>query len=490
MMFTFCRLLPSLVVLAAPSATAQSTFFVDDDATLGGDGSLSNPFASIQGAIAGASSGDTILVQPGSYGDVNFSGKNLTLRSLEGAALTQTGSVTFSSGEGRSARCEGFEVTNTYRIALLIDASSPTFVNNTIENQSGLRGGGAMQIVNGANPAILNNRLVNNFSFPGAGYGGAIFVTDSSALIEGNLIQRNGVDGDLGIGDGGGLYATNSTLVIMNNLFQGNRGFDSAGNRGGAIYASDSTLTLRSNTFTGNKAPAGIAFQGAGGALYLERCTTTSLHDSFSNDVAQDGSEIFLQGGSMDLSYGNLFGGVSTVGGNGALTLGAALETGDPLLDASFHLTAVSPLIDAGDPSRVRSGVDGDQDPRLLDGLGDRLVRIDIGWDEYNPAGLVLSGDGSLGSSLGLATSGPAGQNYILAASLGTADVPVNAYGSLLLGLPGLMLVGSGSVPGADSINVPLSTGLVGQVAGFQALVRQPGTGVGSFTRRVRVGLH
>ena len=492
---TYRFLFPYLIALAAPAAMAQNTFFVDDDALAGGDGSLSTPFDGIQLAIDSASSGDTILVQRGRYGDVNFSGKDLTLRSLEGAALTQTGTVTFNSGEGRSARFEGFEVTNTSQIAVLIDASSPTFMGNTVENQFGCGGGGAIRIVNGADPAILNNRLVNNFSIPGTGRGGAIFVTDSSAFIEGNLVQRNGVDADLGVGDGGGLYATKSTLLIMNNLFQGNWGFDSAGNRGGAIYASFSTLTLRGNTFTGNQAPDGnlpppLRSPGSGGALYLERCTTTSLNDSYSNNRASHGSEIYLSFGFLDISYCNLLNGLSTIEGNGTLTHGEGLQNNDPLLDATFHLTAGSPLIDAGDPASARSGVDRDQDPRLLDGNADHVVRIDIGWDEFNPSNLVVNGDGSLGSRFGLITTGPARQNYILAASLGTADIPINAYGSLLLALPGLMVVGTGSVPGNDAINVPLSSNLVGQIAGFQALVRAPGTGIGSFTRRVRVALH
>src|SRR5262245_27203671 len=81
------------------------------------DGFLDPP--SIQAGIDSSSSGDTVLVAPGTYYEaINFRGKNITVRSSVGPAQTTidatgTGSrvVTFSSNEHRAAVISGFTLT-------------------------------------------------------------------------------------------------------------------------------------------------------------------------------------------------------------------------------------------------------------------------------------------------------------------------------------------------------------------------------------------
>src|SRR4051794_25493888 len=47
------------------------------------------PYATIQAAINASSSGDTVLVQPGTYAErIDFKGKNLVIRSAKGPATT------------------------------------------------------------------------------------------------------------------------------------------------------------------------------------------------------------------------------------------------------------------------------------------------------------------------------------------------------------------------------------------------------------------
>lgn len=76
-------------------------------------------YSTIQEAIYAASSGDTILVAPGTYlENINFTGKDLVVQSEEGPETTvidggQSGSVvTFEYGEGAEARLTGFTLTN------------------------------------------------------------------------------------------------------------------------------------------------------------------------------------------------------------------------------------------------------------------------------------------------------------------------------------------------------------------------------------------
>ena len=74
----------------------------------------------IQDAIDVAQTGDTVLVAPGTYlENINFSGKNITVKSSNGNKVTiidgghNTSVVTFDSGEGRKA----YSMASPFRMA-------------------------------------------------------------------------------------------------------------------------------------------------------------------------------------------------------------------------------------------------------------------------------------------------------------------------------------------------------------------------------------
>jgi serine protease len=135
----FCVSLASACALL-PWGTRAATFTVPG----------SSP--TIQGAINLAAAGDVILVSPGTYVEsIDFNGKNLTLRSVSGPAVTTitavalTPVVQFHGGEGLAATLDGFTVT-------------------------------------GGKPA---------FVFPYFGNGGGVFIADSSPTVVHMVIQNN-----------------------------------------------------------------------------------------------------------------------------------------------------------------------------------------------------------------------------------------------------------------------------------------------------------
>ena len=78
-----------LLLLVTSHLAAQATLFVDASATGPGSGTQSDPFAQVQQAINAAASSDEIIVAPGTYTEqIDFLGKDVHVRSSQGAALT------------------------------------------------------------------------------------------------------------------------------------------------------------------------------------------------------------------------------------------------------------------------------------------------------------------------------------------------------------------------------------------------------------------
>ena len=479
-----------LLCLALPTA-AQTTWFVDDDNCPAGTGTQADPFCTIQAAVDAAASGDTILVLAGAYGNIDYDGKDVVIRSLEGPADTSVTGADFVDGEGVGAVLDGFTVNGPqFTSAILCSGASPTISNNIIEGNFSLSTGGAgIRLMSGSDARILYNEIRDNQSIPTSGLGGGMFISASSPLLEGNRFVRNNAFEDFSQALGGAIYISGSNVSLLNNFFLDNLASDTAGNKGGAIYAVNSTLLLAGNSFVDNAAVVGLV-PGEGGALYLESCVTQGVNNIFWGNRAAVGAQIFVEGGVLNLSYSNVEAGLPGVGGNGAANWGSGMLDTDPLFDATFHLSAGSPMIEAGTPLDEFGGADGDLDPRALDGDADGTARVDIGWDEWNLTSLSLTGNGALGSSFDLATDGTPGQSYILAGSLDTGERIFGSFGALLISLQGLQVVGRGIVPGSDSLAVPNDPTLVGIVGSFQALALFPGQGIGSFSRRVDVTLH
>jgi len=385
-----------------------------------GDGSQETPHATIQFGIDASQSGDTVLVQPGTYiENINFNGKNIVVGSLtmttgDTSYVSQTiidgdqsGSVvTFATFEDTSTVLTGFTLTNGSGTAIFI-----------------LKGGGIY--CRDSSPRLSNLIIRNNTALVGAG----IYARNSDLLISKSIIREN-LAGD----EGGGLYAGDLEISITESIFDSNEAITTGG---GLYFEGVSTVDLAEVRITNN-------LSDTGGGLRLNASSTNirivkCLIDN--NYTAESGSGIYQSTGSLSLINStladNVITGAGTVGGlyhtagflniqnsilwgnSGQSLYGTAtldvgyscIEDGGALsgqgnidsnpifvdpLSGDFHLTGTSPCIDSGNPDLDGDGYYWavDLDDRDSDG-----TRHDIGFHSFeqvdqNPSDNSLAFDG------------------------------------------------------------------------------------------------
>ena len=193
------KLLTSIVFIATFGfATTLHVATTGSDAT--GDGSVENPFATIQHGIDASSNSDTVLVSAGTYEEnsINYWGKNIVLKSIDGYENTiidaqESGNVIiFEYGEGSTAILDGFTLTNGNApnnggggIAIY-EQSSPTLKNLLIENNNAEFGGGIHITISSP---VLNNIIIKNNT--ASQYGGGINIISSTVNITQSEISNN-----------------------------------------------------------------------------------------------------------------------------------------------------------------------------------------------------------------------------------------------------------------------------------------------------------
>jgi hypothetical protein len=293
----------------------------------------------------------------------------------------------------------------------VIRSDDSTVLGNTIESNQGAAGpptqsgrGGGLYIEQSSGVVLKNNRIRNNMAgVAGAGYGGGVAAYWASGLLAANnLVEGNTASAGPGQdGLGGGMNVLVSLNVTINsNRVLGNTANTTRGQGGGLWIESNTSFTMTNNIVAGNRA----SIRGGGlalGANATEPVTGTLLHNTFvaNNSGSGDGRvAIYLCSSWISVTLvNNLLSthayGLCAVGGTATLrrTLfygnssgdtcgGTIVSTGaitghDPLLDATYHLRAGSPAIDAGLNAGVTTDIDGDARP--LD------AGYDVGADEF-----------------------------------------------------------------------------------------------------------
>ena len=293
---------------------------------------------SIQAGIDVAIDGVTVLVDDGTYTgadnvNIDFKGKAITVKSVNGAAVTiidcenvdDTRGFIFQSRETSSSVLDGFTITNG-RMGGIACTSSPTITNCIITGNAAFNGGGiACQQSSESHvpsPIITNCTITGNT----ADVGGGIHCASASPRITNCIIA-----GNLASSAGGGIHCSQSSLAF-----------------------SISAPNIINCTITGNTTDKG-------GGIYTTRSVPSIKNTILWGDTATDsGSEVYLVASDLigipshiTITFSDVEGGQEAFGGDAIdhSTYENNIEF-DPLFvdpeNGDYHLQAVSPCINAG----------------------------------------------------------------------------------------------------------------------------------------------
>ncbi len=271
-----------------------------DDET--GDGSLLNPFRTIQHALNRSFNSDTVIVESGTYSE------NIV---IEDKSIVLTSNFTFSGDE--------VDIQNT-----IIDGGSVGSVLY-LENC-----GSAME--------IAGFTIGNGFS----DYGAGLYCSYSPVTIRDNIISQNSA-----FSDGGGLYLSQSEAVIIHNIIDGN----TAQVYGGGIECEDSDATIHNNVIYGNSA------YSRGGGLSVNGSNPELTNNILWENAAPNNSQIYSWGSSFPvITFCDIQGGW---GGEGNIDIDPLFRDSD---NGDFHLMSIdcgdpytSQCVDAGHPETLDS---------------------------------------------------------------------------------------------------------------------------------------
>ena len=254
--------LVSLVLVLAFSGIASATVI-----TVPGD----QP--TIQQGLDAAQEGDTVLVAPGTYYEVIFwpATNGIKLLSAAGAESTTIDATNDSSvihfpglgGIDTTTVLRGFRITNggnvSYGGGIYMTQSSPIIEQCVVDSNNA---GGGICCNNASNPIIRFCTISQNSG------GGIAFNNSSAGLVDSCTISGNSA------GAGGGIFCRSySNPTVRNCTISGNSAEGDWG-AGGGIYCSYSSPTVTNCTISGNS--AGGAW-GAGGGIYCGYFSSPTL---------------------------------------------------------------------------------------------------------------------------------------------------------------------------------------------------------------------
>jgi len=323
-------------------------------------------FGTIQEQIDAAVEGEIVLVYPGTYVEnINFNGKNITVRSTNGPEVTiidgngNGSTVTFASGE-TSAVLNGFTITN----------GSGTL------NDNGHRVGGGIACRSNSTPTLMNLIVEGNNAVGDSAIGGGILCSlGSDARIQDVIIRNNEAD------YGGGFCAYEASPTLERVEIYGNHArvtgggltFWASNSRVDDVLVYDNTArymaagiwahmlaapVLNRVTVSGNRCTdriiPNIAAGGLGVSVGSEPVLINSiLWGNYPNEIE---FYAYMAASQVGIYSSDIDGGESGIvtNGNGTVTWGAGNSNLDPeFVDTNtgdFSLQYTSPCVDMGTP--------------------------------------------------------------------------------------------------------------------------------------------
>jgi len=260
------------------------------------------PYSSIQSAIDAASDGETIWVCNGTYEEnIDFLGKAITVRSMEGAETTVidadlSGSVvTFASGEGPDSvlddltirRGRGTDVSfdGVYGGGIFCDSSSPTITDCVIfdnEVRGGGAGGGAGISCRSASPSFTDCVIEQN----GCDWnGGGVHCRASDPTFTRCRFTRNSTSRK-----GGGIYSDPDSSPTLTDCEFSRNYLNGAFADGGGIYFDASLSPTLDGCIFDHNTVSRASGDGAGGAIHFNSTASATLTDCTFIDNSADGT--------------------------------------------------------------------------------------------------------------------------------------------------------------------------------------------------------
>ena len=327
-------------------------------------------FSTIQSAIDQAFTADTVLVSIGSYVEnINFFGKNITVSSLfitsqDTSYISQTvidGNnsghvVNFENGEDTTAVLCGFTIINGFTSIYPNDsgggiycfASSPSLVNLRIASNVASHFGGGIACSQ-SSPILRNVTIANNSAEVD---GGGISCIQSSPILRNVTIVNNNAEGN-----GGGISCGSSNMILENVIIIGNRNHAN----GGGFSCNYSSPSLHNVTISNNTS------EQFGGGISCHESNPSIFNSIVSDNIGNHGLHVFSGNPTIyysdfyDNQNGNFYNCGQWIGVN--VTINANGDSCDvynniqmdpcfvDTANGDYHLTNISPCIDAGDPT-------------------------------------------------------------------------------------------------------------------------------------------
>ncbi len=326
-----CSLLIVATATFPSTPKAASNWYVDDDATGPGTGTLTDPFPTIQGALDATTtqSGDTLLVLEGTYDDpFVIDGLPLDIIAAPGTGdvnLIRTDAnttlVTIRNVGTSQVRLQGLEISSSSLHGgagrlISIEGSRVTLEDCSIRATSTNADSGALKAFAGSDVTMRSCLVTDN---QGGEHSSGLSFFASDATIEDCEFRDN--PGTSYSFQGGAIYFSGSIqdhLLVTDTLFTGNNSYDGSG----AKINGSAEATFRACQFVDNGDGFNNQFGGAlSGSGTVERCT-------FRSNTARNGGAIY-----------------------GEWTISDSVFEGNTGADGEDHATAVQGL---GDTQLIR----------------------------------------------------------------------------------------------------------------------------------------